>query len=99
MLPMFLLTLLALLYLHTCSSPCSLKHSALHHLPCTVRSSSCPSAPPCSLLSPTLLLMLLALLLALSSHRLSGCTVDFMPPKAVDGVLTQISEGRPRQQA
>jgi len=36
-----------------------------------------------------LLLMLLALLLALSSHRLSGCTVDFMPPKAVDGVLTR----------
>src|SRR5882724_3841971 len=50
-----------------------------------------------TLLSLTLLLMLLALLLALSSHRLSGCTVDFMPPKAVDGVLTQISEGRTRQ--
>ena len=47
------------------------------------------------LLSPTLLLTLLALLLALSSHRLRGCTINFMLPKAVDGVLTQISEGRP----
>src|SRR5882724_5218069 len=99
MLPTFLLTLLALLYLHTCSSPCSLEHSALHHLRSTVCSSSCPSAPPHSLLSLTLLLTLLVLLLALSSHRLSGCTVNFMPPKVVDGVLTQISEGRPQQQA
>ena len=49
------------------------------------------------LLSLMLLLMLLALLLTLSSHRLCGCTVDFMPPKAVNGVLTQISEGRPQQ--